>query len=119
MPIYAYRCAACGFEKDFLQKMSDPVLTDCPQCEKSTLAKQLTAAGFQLKGSGWYATDFKNAAKPSDKKPADGDKPAVEGPAIDAPAKEVASPTETPVKEATPAKDGPAAKAPVATPTCS
>jgi len=59
MPIYAYRCSECGFQEDFLQKISDPVLTDCPQCGKPTLNKQLTAAGFQLKGSGWYATDFK------------------------------------------------------------
>ncbi|QID18511.1 zinc ribbon domain-containing protein [Nitrogeniibacter mangrovi] len=59
MPIYAYRCADCGFEKEHLQKMSDAPLTDCPSCGKPTYAKQLTAAGFQLKGSGWYATDFK------------------------------------------------------------
>jgi putative FmdB family regulatory protein len=66
MPIYEYRCASCGFEKDFLQKVSDPILTDCPECGKATFEKQLTAAGFQLKGSGWYATDFKNSgAKPA------------------------------------------------------
>jgi len=66
MPIYEYRCASCGFEKDFLQKVSDPMLTDCPECGKATFEKQLTAAGFQLKGNGWYATDFKNnGAKPS------------------------------------------------------
>ena len=59
MPIYAYKCNACGFAQDVLQKMSDPVLTECPTCGKSSFAKQLTAAGFQLKGSGWYATDFK------------------------------------------------------------
>ena len=59
MPIYAYRCAACGFEKDVLQKMSDAKLTICPECKAETFVKQLTAAGFQLKGSGWYATDFK------------------------------------------------------------
>ena len=61
MPIYAYKCASCGHAKDVLQKISDPALTDCPQCGKSTFAKQLTAAGFQLKGSGWYATDFKGS----------------------------------------------------------
>ncbi|MCB5364132.1 zinc ribbon domain-containing protein [Pusillimonas sp. CC-YST705] len=60
MPIYAYRCNACGHAQDVLQKMSDPVLTDCPECGKSTFAKQVTAAGFQLKGSGWYVTDFRN-----------------------------------------------------------
>jgi putative FmdB family regulatory protein len=59
MPIYAYKCNACGFAQDVLQKMSDPVLTECPTCGKPSFAKQLTAAGFQLKGSGWYATDFK------------------------------------------------------------
>lgn len=60
MPIYAYKCDACGHEQDVLQKMSDPVLTDCPECGKSTYVKQVTAAGFQLKGSGWYVTDFRN-----------------------------------------------------------
>lgn len=59
MPIYAYKCESCGFAKDVLQKMSDPLLTDCPSCGASTFTKQVTAAGFQLKGSGWYATDFK------------------------------------------------------------
>lgn len=59
MPIYAYRCEACGFAKDVLQKMSDAVLTDCPTCGKATFKKQLTAAGFQLKGTGWYVTDFR------------------------------------------------------------
>ena len=62
MPIYAYKCASCGHAKDVLQKVSDPALTDCPECGKATFAKQLTAAGFQLKGSGWYATDFKGSA---------------------------------------------------------
>jgi putative FmdB family regulatory protein len=59
MPIYAYKCESCGFAKDVLQKMSDAQLTDCPSCGASAFKKQLTAAGFQLKGSGWYATDFK------------------------------------------------------------
>jgi putative FmdB family regulatory protein len=59
MPIYAYKCESCGFAKDVLQKMSDSPLTDCPACAAATFKKQLTAAGFQLKGSGWYATDFK------------------------------------------------------------
>ncbi len=62
MPIYAYKCNACGFAQDVLQKMSDPVLTDCPTCGQASFAKQLTAAGFQLKGSGWYATDFKGGS---------------------------------------------------------
>lgn len=59
MPIYAYRCEACGHAKDVLQKMSDPVLTTCPACGAEAFKKQLTAAGFQLKGSGWYQTDFR------------------------------------------------------------
>ncbi|WP_019142016.1 FmdB family zinc ribbon protein [Noviherbaspirillum massiliense] len=62
MPIYAYRCEACGFTKDVLQKVSDAPLTDCPSCAKSTFKKQLTAAGFQLKGTGWYVTDFRNGS---------------------------------------------------------
>ena len=59
MPIYAYRCSACGHAKDVLQKMSDPVLSTCPACGAEAFSKQLTAAGFQLKGSGWYVTDFR------------------------------------------------------------
>lgn len=71
MPIYAYRCTSCGFENDVMQKMSDAPLTTCPECKAETFSKQLTAAGFQLKGSGWYATDFKgSAAKPGPKKEA-------------------------------------------------
>src|SRR6478735_5752019 len=65
MPIYAYRCEACGFAKDVLQKISDAPLTDCPSCAQSTFKKQVTAAGFQLKGSGWYATDFRNGSAPA------------------------------------------------------
>lgn len=62
MPIYAYRCESCGFAKDVLQKMSDAPLTQCPECEKDTFRKQVTAAGFQLKGSGWYVTDFRGGS---------------------------------------------------------
>ncbi len=62
MPIYAYKCESCGHAKDVLQKMSDDPLTKCPSCGAPTFNKQLTAAGFQLKGSGWYATDFKGGA---------------------------------------------------------
>jgi len=66
MPIYAYRCSACGHAKDVLQKLSDPVLSTCPACGAEAFSKQVTAAGFQLKGSGWYATDFKGSgAAPS------------------------------------------------------
>ncbi|SPB15175.1 FmdB family transcriptional regulator [Caballeronia novacaledonica] len=60
MPIYAYRCAHCGHEKDVLQKLSDAPLTQCPACGKDSFSKQVTAAGFQLKGSGWYVTDFRS-----------------------------------------------------------
>lgn len=81
MPIYAYRCESCGFAKDVLQKVSDAPLTVCPSCEKADFRKQLTAAGFQLKGSGWYVTDFKNgagkgAAAPAAPKPATESAPA-------------------------------------------
>lgn len=66
MPIYAYRCTECGFEKDVMQKLSEPLLTTCPECKTEHFSKQLTAPGFQLKGSGWYATDFKGGGcKPS------------------------------------------------------
>jgi len=69
MPIYGYRCAECGEEHEALQKVSEPPLTVCPACGKPALQKQLSAAGFQLKGSGWYATDFKaSAKKPAEKK---------------------------------------------------
>jgi putative FmdB family regulatory protein len=61
MPIYAYRCNACGHAKDVLQKLSDAPLTTCPACGAEAFAKQVTAAGFQLKGSGWYATDFRGS----------------------------------------------------------
>jgi len=63
MPIYAYRCAVCGHAKDVLQKISDPLLTTCPACGAESFEKQVTAAGFQLKGSGWYVTDFRGGAQ--------------------------------------------------------
>jgi putative FmdB family regulatory protein len=62
MPIYAYRCSACGHAKDVLQKLSDAPLTTCPSCGADTFGKQVTAAGFQLKGSGWYVTDFRGGS---------------------------------------------------------
>ncbi|MBD8529702.1 MULTISPECIES: FmdB family zinc ribbon protein [unclassified Massilia] len=65
MPIYAYRCDECGFSKDVLQKISDPVLTTCLSCGKDAFKKQVTAAGFQLKGSGWYVTDFRGGKAPA------------------------------------------------------
>lgn len=67
MPIYAYKCESCGHRQDVLQKMSDPLLTVCPACGAPAFVKQLTAAGFQLKGSGWYATDFRDGGKAAKK----------------------------------------------------
>ncbi len=61
MPIYEYLCSSCGFQKEYLRKVSDPLLSVCPECSKVTFGKMLTTAGFQLKGGGWYATDFKNS----------------------------------------------------------
>jgi putative FmdB family regulatory protein len=81
MPIYAYRCDACGHAQDHLQKMSDPLMTACPACGKPEYKKQLTAAGFQLKGSGWYVTDFRDGGK-KDAAKKDGDKKEA-GPAAD------------------------------------
>jgi len=94
MPIYAYKCESCGYAKDVLQKMSDTPLTECPQCGASSFKKQLTSAGFQLKGSGWYVTDFRSgnngapAAKSADiqanadSKPADAGAAATPGSAL-------------------------------------
>jgi len=89
MPIYEYRCGSCGHQQEFLQKVGDAPMTVCTQCGKPSFSKMVTAAGFQLKGSGWYATDFKNTAgKPSAKaseaakpeaKPAEGEKKASSG----------------------------------------
>lgn len=71
MPIYDYQCSSCGFRKEVMRKISDPVLTDCPECGKATFAKQLSAPSFQLTGSGWYATDFKNNGSKPEKKAED------------------------------------------------
>ena len=80
MPIYEYRCAGCGYEMDKLQKISDPPLTDCPACGRPALEKLVSAAGFRLKGGGWYETDFKsgkrkNVVKPDSKSKAGETKP--------------------------------------------
>lgn len=115
MPIYAYKCSSCGHAKDILRKLSDEPLTLCPACGAATFSKQVTAAGFQLKGSGWYATDFRNgsnsapaiadgdkgdgAAKPADAaKTGDGAKPAEGGKSGDGaskPAESSPAPTKT------------------------
>ena len=91
MPIYAYKCGACGHAKDVLQKISDAPLTDCPACGAASFAKQITAAGFQLKGSGWYATDFRGgstaapaADKPAEAKPAETSAPKTDAPSASA-----------------------------------
>ncbi len=80
MPIYAYKCESCGHAKDVLQKMSDDPLTVCPSCGQASFKKQLTAAGFQLKGSGWYVTDFREGSKPAATPAAEG-APAAASPA--------------------------------------
>ena len=111
MPIYAYRCAACGHSKDVLQKMSDPVLTACPNCGADAFQKQVTAAGFQLKGSGWYVTDFRGGAKPNgeadsaggDKKPDAAPKDATNGDSAPAPAAKADSPVAAPAASPAPA----------------
>ncbi|RZL91543.1 MAG: zinc ribbon domain-containing protein [Variovorax sp.] len=116
MPIYAYKCSACGFAKDVLRKMSDAPLTECPNCGASAFEKQVTAAGFQLKGSGWYVTDFRDGGgkKAAESKgegapAADDAKPAAaaEGAAAPAPA----------ASSAPAAAPAPAAPAPAASPT--
>ena len=100
MPIYAYKCASCGHAKDVLQKMSDAPLTACPACGAEAFSKQLTAAGFQLKGSGWYVTDFREGSKPAATPAADG-APAAAAPAK--PAGDAAAPAPAAAPAAAPA----------------
>lgn len=94
MPIYAYRCEDCGHAQDFLQKMSDPLIEACPSCASRNFRKQVTAAGFQLKGGGWYVTDFRDNGKKDAKKPADAgtDKSAAESKPDSKPAESTAAP---------------------------
>ncbi|OFZ85548.1 MAG: hypothetical protein A2V78_11040 [Betaproteobacteria bacterium RBG_16_64_18] len=104
MPIYEYRCSSCGFQKEYLRKVHDPLLSSCPECGKASFEKMLTAAGFQLKGSGWYASDFKNSgAKPPQKE-------KTEAPNAEA-SKTEASKTEA-SKTDSPKTDSPKAEAP-------
>jgi putative FmdB family regulatory protein len=119
MPIYAYKCSACGHAKDVLQKISDDPLTVCPACGASAFSKQITAAGFQLKGSGWYVTDFRSGgdgansgvAKPAEAAPAAAPAATTGAPAASpAPAAAAASPTPAPA---------PAAKSSAAAPSAS
>ncbi len=100
MPIYAYKCESCGHAKDVLQKMSDDPLTVCPSCGQASFKKQLTAAGFQLKGSGWYVTDFREGSKPAATPATDG-APAAAAPAK--PAGDAAAPAPAAAPAAAPA----------------
>lgn len=105
MPIYAYRCASCGHSKDVLQKLSEPALSVCPACGAPTFSKQVTAAGFQLKGSGWYATDFKNTAaakKAGDSASGDG-KAGGEQPSSETPKTDASKPVDTKSADTRPA----------------
>lgn len=109
MPIYAYKCASCGHAKDVLQKLSDAPLTVCPACGAASFSKQITAAGFQLKGSGWYVTDFRNNSSAGSAPAADkaGDKPAEKS--ADKPADGGGSKTEAAPAPATTKTDTPSA----------
>jgi len=111
MPIYAYRCTTCGHAQDVLQKLSDPLLTDCPACGAATFAKQLTAAGFQLKGSGWYVTDFRDGGGKTAKKD---DKPGDDKPSADKPAGDKATEPKAADSKAADSKAADKAAAPAA-----
>jgi len=116
MPIYAYKCSDCGHEVELLQKLSDPPPTECPNCHRAALVKQVTAAGFQLKGSGWYVTDFRNNGAP--KKETKADAKATEGTAekssSEAPAKVDAA--SAPAKDSGASTEAAAAPSPAPTP---
>ena len=103
MPIYAYKCDTCGHAKDVLQKMSDAQLVDCPQCGAATFKKQLTSAGFQLKGSGWYVTDFRDNKGPNDKAKEAGSGEQAAAPAAAASEGAAATKADTPTSAAKPA----------------
>lgn len=107
MPIYAYKCESCGHSKDVLQKMSDAPLTDCPQCGAPAFKKQLTAAGFQLKGSGWYVTDFRGGGGATAVPPVSGGGDAPAAASGDSkPAESAAKPAAAPAPAATAAPAG-------------
>lgn len=123
MPIYAYRCEACGFAKDVLQSISAAPLTDCESCGKPEFRKQVTAAGFQLKGSGWYVTDFRNGATPAAKADANPAGTTADGTAAATTAAMTAATTTTatttaatPTTATTAASSAPAAASTTATP---
>ena len=121
MPIYAYRCQSCGHAKDVLQKVSDPLLTVCPACGAESFRKQLTAAGFQLKGSGWYVTDFKGggAAPTATVAPKDGSGEKDGGDAKAAKAADKATPAAAPPPADAAAAPSPAPAASGPTPSAS
>jgi putative FmdB family regulatory protein len=111
MPIYAYKCGSCGHAKDVLQKMSDDPLTDCPACGQSAFSKQLTAPGFQLKGTGWYATDFKSGgnaatATATDDTPATSDASTATPASSDGTSSTASTTTTTPTTTATNSASG-------------
>jgi putative FmdB family regulatory protein len=112
MPIYAYKCDSCGHAKDVLQKMSDDPLTVCPACGQPSFRKQLTAAGFQLKGSGWYVTDFREGSKPAATPAAEGTAPSVTAPAAKEAGDSAAASSTSPAAAAPAAAPATAAKAP-------
>jgi putative FmdB family regulatory protein len=118
MPIYAYRCDACGHEQDTLQKLSDPVLRVCPACHAESYRRQLTAAGFQLKGTGWYVTDFRDNGNAKGAKSKTGDAGATEGAAASGATGQESAPGAAAGSNASaPAKDGAgAASAPQSSP---
>ncbi len=107
MPIYAYRCEDCGHELDALQKISDPPLTECPACGASALTKQITAAAFRLKGSGWYETDFKKDKDKRKNVHQDGEAAKEKGTGEKAAGEKT---TDKPATETKPKSDAPAAK---------
>jgi putative FmdB family regulatory protein len=120
VPIYAYKCSSCGHAQDSLQKLSAAPLTTCPVCHQETYVKQVTAAGFQLKGSGWYVTDFRNnggsagaaaASGASSSKDANGSDSASAGEASSASAASSPDATGSSTAAATPSSSGPAAPA--------
>ena len=121
MPIYEYRCGACGFQREILQKMSDAPLVDCAECGKPTMSKMVTAAGFQLKGSGWYVTDFKSGAKPQAKADDKAASQADDKPAAKADDKSVSKADDKSASKSSdkPAADAPAKKTETATPASS
>ena len=121
MPIYAYRCETCGHAKDVLQKLSDPLLSTCPACGAETFRKQVTAAGFQLKGSGWYVTDFRGGDTGKGKAAADGEAPPAKPAEAGAPAAAGAAPAASPAPAASGGESAtkPAAAPPPSTPSSS